>query len=75
MTILVRNVPKQMAPWMAQILPAVWATLTSSAEKYVREVVNEGEDDEAEDKIVDSEGEVVGFENLVSWLLMVLLIK
>ena len=41
LTILVRNVPKQMTPWMGQILPAVWATLTASAEKYVREVVNE----------------------------------
>jgi len=66
LTILVRNVPKQMTPWMGQILPAVWATLTASAEKYVREVVNESEAEGGEgEDIVDSEGEVVGFENLV----------
>ena len=34
----------------------------SSAEKYVREVVSEGGED---DQVVDSDGEVLGFENLV----------
>ena len=33
-----------------------------SAEKYVREVVSEGGED---DQVVDSDGEVLGFENLV----------
>ena len=33
-----------------------------SAEKYVREVVNEGG---TEDEVVDSDGEVLGFEGLV----------
>ena len=50
-----KNVPKQMAVWLPQILPPVWATLTTSAEKYVREVVNEGGEEE---DVVDSDGEV-----------------
>ena len=62
LTVLVKNVPKQMAKWLPQILPPVWSILTSSAEKYVREVVNEGGED---DDVVDSDGEVLGFENLV----------
>lgn len=62
LTVLVKNVPKQMAVWLPQILPTVWGTLTTSAEKYVREVVNE---DGEEDDVVDSDGEVLGFENLV----------
>ena len=55
LTVLVKNVPKQMAVWLPQILPPVWATLTTSAEKYVREVVNEGGEEE---DVVDSDGEV-----------------
>ena len=62
LTVLVKNVPKQMSTWLPQILPPVWAILTASAEKYVREVVNEGGED---DEVVDSDGEVLGFENLV----------
>ena len=56
LTVLVKNVPKQMAGWLPQILPPVWATLTTSAEKYVREVVNEGGEEE---DVVDSDGEVL----------------
>jgi len=62
LTVLINNVPKQMAEWLPQILPPVWSTLTTSAEKYVREVVNEGG---SEDEVVDSDGEVLGFETLV----------
>jgi len=62
LTVLIKNVPKQMSEWLPQILPPVWSTLTTSAEKYVREVVNEGG---SEDEIVDSDGEVLGFETLV----------
>ena len=36
--------------------------MTSSADKYVKDVVNDSGD---EDEIVDSDGEVLGFENLV----------
>ena len=46
LTVLVKNVPKQMATWLQQILPLVWSTLTTIAEKYVREVVNEGGEDD-----------------------------
>merc|ERR1719150_3526264 len=62
LTVLVKNVPKQVVAWLPQILPPVWSILTSSAEKYVKEVVNEGGED---DELVDSDGEVLGFENLV----------
>ena len=65
LTVLVKNVPKQMSTWLPQILPPVWSTLTTSAQKYVKpvkEVVNESGDD---DEVVDSDGEVLGFENLV----------
>jgi hypothetical protein len=30
LTVLVKNVPKQMTNWLPQILPPVWATLTTS---------------------------------------------
>ena len=65
LTVLVKNVPKIMAPWLAQVLPPVWSTLTSSADLYVREVVNAGDDSGDQEEIVDSDGEIVGFENLV----------
>ena len=62
LTVLVKNVPKAMSSWISQILPPVWSTLTSSADKYVKEVVNDSGD---EDEVVDSDGEVLDFENLV----------
>jgi len=62
LTVLVKNVPKTMSSWISQILPPVWSTLTSSSDKYLKEVVNESG---VEDDIVDSDGEVLGFENLV----------
>ena len=65
LTVLVKNVPKIMSPWLGQVLPPVWATLTSSADTYVRDVVNAGDLDEEQEEVVDSDGEVVGFENLV----------
>ena len=52
-----------MSSWISQILPPVWSTLTSSADKYVKEVVNDSGDDGEE--VVDSDGEVLDFENLV----------
>ena len=65
---LVKNVPKAMSPWLGEVLPPVWGTLTSSATKYVGDVVNpgDGDDDGAAEEVVDSDGEVIGFENLVS---------
>ena len=63
LTVLVKNVPKAMSSWISQILPPVWSTLTSSADKYVKEVVNDSGDEGEE--VVDSDGEVLDFENLV----------
>uniref|UniRef100_A0A3B5PRW3 Importin 9 n=1 Tax=Xiphophorus maculatus TaxID=8083 RepID=A0A3B5PRW3_XIPMA len=59
-TALVKNFPKPMVSSMQQILPIVWNTLTESAALYpshhqIYEV----------DDPVDSDGEVLGFENLV----------
>ena len=63
LTVLVKQCPKSMSPWLPQVLPPVWSTLTSSAAKYVlHEVMNASGDDE---EVVDSDGEVLGFENLV----------
>ncbi|XP_071759954.1 importin-9 [Centroberyx gerrardi] len=61
-TALVKNFPKPMVSSMQQILPIVWNTLTESASFYVRTEVN---DTEEVDDPVDSDGEVLGFENLV----------
>ncbi|XP_041083190.1 importin-9-like [Polyodon spathula] len=61
-TALVKNFPKHMVSSMQQILPIVWNTLTESAAFYVRTEVNYTE--EVDDPI-DSDGEVLGFENLV----------
>ncbi|KAM4699585.1 importin-9 [Discoglossus pictus] len=61
-TALVKNFPKHMVSSMQQILPIVWNTLTESATFYVGTEVNDTED--IEDP-VDSDGEVLGFENLV----------
>ncbi|KAG7472163.1 hypothetical protein MATL_G00105990 [Megalops atlanticus] len=52
-TALVKNFPKHMVSSMQQILPIVWKTLT------------EINDTEEVDDPVDSDGEVLGFENLV----------
>uniref|UniRef100_A0A8C3EZ80 Importin 9 n=1 Tax=Corvus moneduloides TaxID=1196302 RepID=A0A8C3EZ80_CORMO len=67
-TALVKNYPKHMISSMQQILPIVWNTLTEKKSisltpfTYVRTEVNYTE--EVEDP-VDSDGEVLGFENLV----------
>ncbi|KAM9408998.1 importin-9 isoform 2-T2 [Pholidichthys leucotaenia] len=61
-TALVKNFPKPMLCSMQQILPIVWNTLTESAAFYVRTEVNYTEE---VDDPVDSDGEVLGFENLV----------
>ncbi|XP_061795398.1 importin-9 [Nerophis lumbriciformis] len=61
-TALVQNFPKPMVSSMQQILPIVWNTLTESAAFYVRTEVNYTEE---VDDPVDSDGEVLGFENLV----------
>ncbi|CAL4085549.1 unnamed protein product, partial [Meganyctiphanes norvegica] len=62
LTVLMKNVPKQMSQYLGEVLGPVWQTLTTSADTYVNTTVNARE--EADDPI-DSEGEVLGFENLV----------
>ena len=51
-----------MSQWLPQILPPVWAALTQSAQTYLATVVNNTEEG---DDPVDSDGEVLGFENLI----------
>uniref|UniRef100_T1IP27 Importin N-terminal domain-containing protein n=1 Tax=Strigamia maritima TaxID=126957 RepID=T1IP27_STRMM len=62
LTILLKNFPRQMSAWLPQVLPTVWKTLTESAEIYIRTNVRNIED---VDEAVDSDGEVLGFENLI----------
>jgi len=57
----VKQVPRQIAPWLPQILPPVWQTLTHSADIYLKTVVN---GTEAVDEIVDSDGELNGINSL-----------
>lgn len=59
---LIKSFPKQMATWLPHILTPVWNSLTQSANLYVKSIVN---DIEEADNAVDSDGEVLGFENLV----------
>uniref|UniRef100_A0A3B4A0Z0 Importin N-terminal domain-containing protein n=1 Tax=Periophthalmus magnuspinnatus TaxID=409849 RepID=A0A3B4A0Z0_9GOBI len=60
---LVKNFPKPMVSSMQQILPIVWNTLTESAALYP--FLTEVNYTEEVDDPVDSDGEVLGFENLV----------
>ncbi|XP_059148600.1 importin-9-like [Physella acuta] len=62
LTTLIKGFPKTMSEWLPEILPSIWTIFTQSAEIYVRTVVNNLED---ADDPVDSDGDVLGFENLV----------
>lgn len=44
-----------MAPWLPQILPPVWQTLTQSADIYLNTIVNGTEEVE---EVIDSDGEL-----------------
>lgn len=61
LTLLVKRVPKQMAPWLPQILPPVWQTLTQSADIYLKTIVNGTEEVE---EVIDSDGEL----NIINYL-------
>lgn len=69
LTNLLRNCEKQMKKWVPQILEPVWFCLTQLASIYVKVLVNTtddyDEDHEHYAEIIDSDGEVLGFENLV----------
>ncbi|XP_076468794.1 importin-9-like [Babylonia areolata] len=62
LTTVLKGFQKPMSNFLPQILPCIWNIFTQSAEFYVRTVVNNVED---ADDPVDSDGEVIGFENLV----------
>uniref|UniRef100_A0A8C7RGR9 Importin 9 n=1 Tax=Oncorhynchus mykiss TaxID=8022 RepID=A0A8C7RGR9_ONCMY len=64
-TALVKNFPKPMVSSMQQILPIVWNTLTESAALYPSHCCNHVNYTEEVDDPIDSDGEVLGFENLV----------
>ncbi|XP_015915649.1 importin-9 [Parasteatoda tepidariorum] len=59
---LVKYFPKQMVSYLPHILPPLWDSLTQGANIYLQTVVN---DSEEADNPVDSDGEVLGFENFV----------
>lgn len=62
LTTLIKGFPKTMSQWLPEILPSIWNIFTQSADVYVKTVVNNIED---ADDPVDSDGDVLGFENLV----------
>ncbi|XP_054165468.1 importin-9-like [Oppia nitens] len=70
LAILLRNCRNEMQKWMPQILEPVWHSLTTAANIYVKTVINvnsfeyESEHEEYAE-VVDSDGEVLGFESLV----------
>ncbi|CAG2115900.1 unnamed protein product [Medioppia subpectinata] len=70
LSILLRNCRKQMQKWMPQILEPVWHSLTTAANIYVKTIANVNSYDydsehEAFAQVVESDGEVLGFESLV----------
>ncbi|XP_064632245.1 importin-9-like [Lineus longissimus] len=62
LTTLLKNFPKFMNQYLSQVLAPVWKTLEESVNIYVGTVVNDTED---HDDVVDSDGEILGFESLV----------
>lgn len=60
---LLRSFPRDLKGAMTVILPVIWTTLTNGAEIYVRTEVTSLDEDE--DKTVDSDGEVIGFQSLI----------
>ncbi|XP_070557729.1 LOW QUALITY PROTEIN: importin-9-like [Ptychodera flava] len=62
LTTLVKSFPDRMTQWLGDLLPHIWRALTDSAAVYIR---TEVENSEEADNPVDSDGEVLGFENLV----------
>ena len=60
---LVTKLPKYVSNFLPQILPPVWETLTQSANIYQERTVNG--DGETNEKEVDSDGEVINFNNLI----------
>jgi len=63
LSVLMKGSPKLMTPFLGHVIPPVWSTLTDAARKYVADVVNQS--NEEDEEVVDSDGQVLGFENLV----------
>lgn len=60
--ILLQGFRKEFFPVIAEILPVIWGIFTKSSELYLKRQVMSSE---GHDNIVDSDGEGVGFENVV----------
>ncbi|KAL2717247.1 importin-9 [Vespula squamosa] len=60
---LVTKLPKYISNFLPQMLPPVWETLTESAKIYQEETVNGTT--ETNSKEVDSDGEIINFNNLI----------
>ncbi|XP_014471469.1 PREDICTED: importin-9 [Dinoponera quadriceps] len=60
---LVTKLPKYVSDYLPQMLPSVWEMLSQSAKTYQETTVNGDED--INDKEVDSDGEVINFNNLI----------
>ncbi|XP_033214886.1 importin-9 [Belonocnema kinseyi] len=60
---LISKLPKFVINFLPEMLPPVWETLTQSAKIYQDEVVNG--DGDVNDKEVDSDGEIINFNNLI----------
>ncbi|XP_063995676.1 importin-9 [Diachasmimorpha longicaudata] len=62
---LASNLSKYVANYLPQILPPIWDTLVQSAKIYQEETVNGRDDEDIEEKQVDSDGEIINFNNLI----------
>ncbi|XP_012280793.1 importin-9 [Orussus abietinus] len=62
-TCLISKLPKYVTNFLQQMLPPIWETLMQSAKVYQEQTVNG--DEEEDDKEVDSDGEIINFNNLI----------
>ncbi|XP_011308403.1 importin-9 [Fopius arisanus] len=62
---LAKKLSKYVANYLPQILPPIWDTLVQSAKLYQEEMVNGGNDEDIDEKEVDSDGEIINFNNLI----------
>ncbi|XP_043478720.1 importin-9 isoform X2 [Leptopilina heterotoma] len=60
---LISKLPKYVTNFLPQMLPPIWETLTQSAKIYQEEVVNG--DGNVNETVVDSDGEIINFNNLI----------
>ncbi|XP_066919668.1 importin-9-like isoform X2 [Clytia hemisphaerica] len=60
--VLVKHFPKYMLQHITSILPPVWAIFTQSVDHYIKTTIN---CIDSTDDVVDEDGEILSFENLV----------